>query len=279
MTPNTLQISEKFFSIQGEGWTTGVPAYFIRLTGCNLSCGLGSKGLIELSKHLKTLSKDEYRAGGFDHQFANLFKDNKATWVCDSASVWLRGSETHYEDIVNDWKKEKIFEWIKENRTHIIWTGGEPTLPNHQKSICEFLDWLYVKHEIKAFNEIETNGTVPITSELLNHLDQINCSVKLANSGMTKSRRINPEAINSIMSHDNYWFKFVISSEEDLKEINSDFIESFNIPGDRIIIMPGLDRQEDLFERTKMTLELAKKYGFIGTTRLHVAGWGSVTGV
>ena len=43
--------------------------------------------------------------------------------------------------------------------------------------------------------------------------------------------------------------------------------------------MPGLDRQEDLFERTKMTLELAKKYGFIGTTRLHIAGWGSVTGV
>ena len=36
---NQLRISESFYSIQGEGATSGYPAYFIRLQGCNLMCG------------------------------------------------------------------------------------------------------------------------------------------------------------------------------------------------------------------------------------------------
>jgi 7-carboxy-7-deazaguanine synthase len=33
-----LQLSEIFYSIQGEGTHTGTPAVFVRLAGCNLSC-------------------------------------------------------------------------------------------------------------------------------------------------------------------------------------------------------------------------------------------------
>lgn len=35
---STLPISETFLSIQGEGKLTGVPSFFIRLSGCNLRC-------------------------------------------------------------------------------------------------------------------------------------------------------------------------------------------------------------------------------------------------
>jgi len=34
-----LQVSETFVSLMGESTRTGLPAYFIRLTGCNLRCG------------------------------------------------------------------------------------------------------------------------------------------------------------------------------------------------------------------------------------------------
>ena len=34
----TLRISEMFVSVQGEGKLTGVPSWFIRLSGCNLRC-------------------------------------------------------------------------------------------------------------------------------------------------------------------------------------------------------------------------------------------------
>ena len=115
--------------------------------------------------------------------------------------------------------------------------------------------------------------------DLFNMLDQINCSVKLANSGMDIRRRIVPKALNRIMEHKNYWFKFVVSTEEDIKEIEQDFIRKFDIPPNKVLMMPGLDKQENFHERTKFCLELAKKYGYIGLTRLHISAWNQTTGV
>jgi len=36
--PNSLPISETFYSVQGEGKLSGVPSFFIRVSGCNLRC-------------------------------------------------------------------------------------------------------------------------------------------------------------------------------------------------------------------------------------------------
>ncbi len=73
----------------------------------------------------------------------------------------------------------------------------------------------------QVYNEIETNGTVVIEDDLFSYLNQINCSPKLANSGMSVKQRIVPDAIKRIMQHGNYQFKFVISTEEDVQELRS----------------------------------------------------------
>lgn len=39
MSDASLLISETFVSLQGEGKLTGVPSWFVRLSGCNLRCG------------------------------------------------------------------------------------------------------------------------------------------------------------------------------------------------------------------------------------------------
>lgn len=129
------------------------------------------------------------------------------------------------------------------------------------------------------FNEIETNGTQYIEDDLFNELDQINCSVKLANSGMDSMVRIQSDALERIMEHDGYWFKFVISNEDDMKEIEEDFVKPFNINPSRVLMMPGLDKRKDYHERTLFCMEMAKKYGYVGLTRLHVSAWDQTTGV
>jgi 7-carboxy-7-deazaguanine synthase len=255
MNVNTLNISEDFYSVQGEGNTSGVPAYFIRLKACNLMCG-GKSG--------------------------RLMHEGKATWWCDTEYVWKKGLEKPFQYLVDRWNDECILPWIFEGRVNLIWTGGEPTIPINQEAITNFLEWLPEKFptfKINLYNEIETNGTIYIESDLFPKLNQINCSVKLSNSGMDKRRRIVPKALERIMQHPNYWFKFVISTEKDLDEIKEDFIKPFNIPHKRVLMMPGLDKQEDYHERTKFCMEMGKKYGYTALTRLHVSAWDQTTGV
>ena len=38
MKNNTIDIDEIFYTLQGEGPTTGVPAIFLRVADCNLKC-------------------------------------------------------------------------------------------------------------------------------------------------------------------------------------------------------------------------------------------------
>ena len=246
----TLSLSESFYSVQCEGVSTGCPAYFIRLRGCNLLC------------------KSEH-------------------WVCDTIPVWTKGKIINFDKIIDDWEKEGILDWILTGRVHLIWTGGEPTLPKHQKNIVECIEYINDKYssrvgnyyKVPIYNEIETNGTQVIEDTLFEELDQINCSVKLANSGMDYLKRFDVASLKRIMEHRNYWFKFVISQEEDIKEIDRDFIKPLKIPASRIIMMPGLDSRDNFHERTRFCLEMAKKYGYIGMTRLHISAWDATTGV
>lgn len=265
----TLSLSESFYSVQAEGHTTGYPAYFIRLSGCNLLCGCpvgGVNGPLEETQ-------------------------NGATWICDSIPVWKRGKKTDIKTLISDWEDEDILDWVLTGRVHLIWTGGEPTLPKHQKDIVSCINYLNKKYrdtgysnmntgyQLPIYNEIETNGTQYIEDDLFFKLSQINCSVKLANSGMSYEKRFCAASLKRIMRHPNYWFKFVISKEEDIEEIYDSFIRPLSIPPRKVLMMPGLDRQENFHERTRFCLEMAKKYGYIGLSRLHISSWDQVTGV
>ena len=96
---------------------------------------------------------------------------------------------------------------------------------------------------------------------------------------MPYKKRFDETALKRIMMHSNYWFKFVISDELDMQEIRQDFIEHLNIPTNRVLMMPGLDHQDNFHERTEFCLQMAKKYGYTGLTRLHISAWNLTTGV
>jgi 7-carboxy-7-deazaguanine synthase len=273
--PNKLLISSDFYSVQGEGKSTGVPSYFIRLGLCNLTCGMSNRFLKNLING-KELADGEIFKG-------DLELEGKATWTCDSTSQWAwRGENKDFQYLIDTWKEQGIYQDILDGTIHLIWTGGEPAMKKHQEAIVNFIHYWameesdergLLKVNFLVYNEIETNGTVEFSPEMFVNLDQINCSPKLENSGMTAKQRIKPEVIQQIMTHKNYQFKFVISTEEDVIEVFRDFVEPFNIPLKNVVCMPGLDDQADFHERTQFVLEMAKKYKFTGLTRLHISAW------
>jgi organic radical activating enzyme len=290
ISTDKLLISSDFYSVQGEGISSGVPSYFVRLGVCNLTCGMSRKFANQLAKD-KTLEDGEIFEG-------DLHKEGKATWTCDSTSQWLwRGEDKEFQYLIDRWKEQGIYDDIRDGIIHIIWTGGEPTIKQHQEAIINFHKyWKSIDPEIDLYdfddpeynplsahgmfyNEIETNGTVYIEDNLFLLLNQINCSPKLSNSGLDAKQRINPDAIKRIMEHSNYQFKFVISNEEDVNEMFRDFVEPFNIPLKNVVCMPGLDDVANFEERTQFVLEMAKKYKFRGLTRLHIAAWNKTLNV
>ena len=293
MKKDKLLISSDFYSVQGEGKSSGVPSYFVRLGTCNLTCGMSRLFTNKLMKE-KSLEDGEIFVG-------DLHAEGKATWTCDSTSQWLwRGVEQDFQYLIDRWKEQDVYDDIMSGTIHIIWTGGEPTIKGHQEAIVNFHKYwllqvdpsttlpgkeyawklpdneLIIRHN---YNEIETNGTVVIEDDLFKILDQINFSPKLSNSGMTEKQRIVPTAIKRIMEHSNYQFKFVISTEDDVKELFRDFVEPFNIPLKNVVCMPGLDDVSDFEECTQFCLEMAKKYRFTGLTRLHIAAWNKTLNV
>ena len=269
ISTDKLLISSDFYSVQGEGISSGVPSYFVRLGVCNLTCGMSRKFTNNLAKE-RALQDGEIFKG-------DLELEGKATWTCDSTSQWLwRGEDKDFQYLIDQWKEQGIYEDIKNGTIHIIWTGGEPTIKQHQEAIANFFQYWRttdVNYLGNSFSEIETNGTIVIDRPLFRLLDQINCSPKLSNSGLDAKQRINPDAIKRIMEHANYTFKFVISTEDDVEEMFRDFVVPFNIPLKNVVAMPGMDSQTDFHERTQFVLEMAKKYKFRGLTRLHISAW------
>ena len=263
---NKLLISSDFYSVQGEGISTGIPSYFVRLGLCNLNCGMSRAFTNKLLKEA-TLADGEIFKG-------DLEVEGKASWTCDSTSQWLwRGKDKDFQYLIDQWKEQGIYDDIRNGTIHIIWTGGEPTIKGHQEAIANFFKYWTRQDHMHPYNEIETNGTIVIGDDLFKILDQINCSPKLSNSGMTAKQRIVPEAIERIKQHVNYQFKFVISTEDDIKEMFCDFVEPFNIPLKNVVCMPGLDSQTDFHERTQFVMEMAKKYKFRGMSRMHISAW------
>lgn len=283
--PNKLLVTSDFYTIQGEGMSSGIPAYFIRLGICNLTCGMSKQWFNSFVKHQTSLNEADKMPDGTIFE-GDLHKEGLATWTCDSTSQWaIRGEDKEFQYIIDRWKEQGVYDDIKNGIIHIIWTGGEPTIKGHQESIVNFFEyWNTIEPERYGgtdfvFNEIETNGTVVIDGPLFGLINQINCSPKLSNTGMTEKQRINPEAIKRIMQHSNYQFKFVISNEEDVKEIMRDFVKPFNIPLKNVIVMPGLDDASNFEERTRFSLEMAKRYRVRGLTRLHIAAWNKTLNV
>lgn len=246
-----MRVSEWFYSIQGEGVTAGKPSLFLRFSGCNFMCG------------------------GFK---AKLVEQKKATWYCDTESVWKAGKDYSVDELMLEifTQYPNLLEWIGTQKANIILTGGEPTLPHNIEAIKAVQAW-FSDRGMEPYYEVETNASIIVPFQELFH--QINSSPKLGNSGMPRRLRQNQEVINLLKEHSNAWFKFVVNTDADIQEIEQEWVKDMGVPEDRIILMPGVDKLEDLQRTSFFAAEEAIKRGWKFSSRLQISIWDQTTGV
>ncbi len=222
----------------------GIPSVFVRLGGCNLMCG------------------------GMGTQFDGELHNN-AKWRCDTIEVWMKAQSKEFDQVL----PEDCVKAIK-NNAHLIITGGEPTM--QQKAVVEFLRYVRANINENVFVEMETNGTIQASADLLNQINLFNCSPKLSNSGNDVEQTFKPDVI-SMLNNTNTIFKFVISNEEDWKEVCELYFPIVDI--NKIWLMPAGENQELISQTKQYVAELARDNYLNFTTRLHIEIWNQKTGV
>lgn len=127
----TYSIKEAFYTLQGEGAHAGLPAVFVRFSGCNLWSG-----------------RDSDRATA---------KGSCASW-CDTDFVGtdgLNGGKYTAQDLAD--LVLRLWPANSKTRTRIVLTGGEPLLQVDHELVLAFLSH-------RCYIAIETNGTQPVPS-------------------------------------------------------------------------------------------------------------------
>lgn len=232
---------EIFDTIQGEGRNMGKHTAFVRLSECNQSCSWCDTP--------QTWAFTEQKAAA--HDTGKVY--NKLDWQV----------QKEVEEIV-----DKIYE---ANQESVVITGGEPLM--QQAAVINLIKGLREKNP-DYYTEIETAGTIIIQDELLELLDKINCSPKIANSGNPLAKRRKPKALEKLAENEKTDFKFVVTKEEDVQEI-LDLVELSGISNDRVFLMPEGRTPEEIQQHSVMVGDLVKKHGFNMTTRLHILMYGA----
>jgi len=200
--------------------------------------------------------------------------------VCNLRCVWCDAWYTWNPNTEAFWKEGKLWT-VPEARDKVreawgckdgsisprlIITGGEPLL---QK---DSIDALMMELPIWKI-EIETNGTILPTAMQL-QFAQFNCSPKLRNSQNVEAARKKPEVIKALIGADSQ-FKFVVMHNDDLDEIETEWIKAYNIPIDKVVLMPQGVTSEEVHKNAQSLVEYAKVKGYRLLGRLQCDIWGA----
>lgn len=237
---DSLKVSEQFYSIQGEGKTTGRPALFMRLTGCNLLCCFCDT--IEVWQKGNRMSFEE---------IWGLWIENFWTRpLMNGASLVITGGEP----MLQAKPLARFLYWLKER------------VSEH----CSPMPYLQI--------EIETNGCYIPELELDLHVVQYNVSPKLSNSNEPEDKRIVPEAMFWFANNHKATFKFVVSKKNDLAEIRR-WVDTFGIDWRKVWLMPEGQTEEQIGQKAQFVADACKEHECNYSSRLQVHIWGETTGV
>jgi 7-carboxy-7-deazaguanine synthase len=198
---------------------------------------------------------------------------------CNLRCVWCDTPYTSWNPEGREMTVDSILGEVRAfDSSHVVLTGGEPMIVHQSIPLT------------KAFAEaglhitIETAGTVfePVICDLMS------ISPKLANStphereggkwaAQHERLRYRPEVLRQLMSAYDYQLKFVVSSPEDLTEINA-IVKELSADRSRVQLMPEGTNAQTIQERGRWLAEVAKREHYRLTPRLHVDLWSDERG-
>ena len=299
---NKLRYSEMFYSLQGEGRYVGVPSIFLRVFGCNFECrGFGQ------SRDKSNWLPEEHMPHNREYPDVKSIVDLPVPALgCDSSFSWGKkwghlANNDSVDEIIDkmnafgSWygqKGEVSMALKQDDAVHLVITGGEPLLKGFRSAMSEL-----ILHEHLNTNWItfETNGTQKyhFNDVITTHEDYVRycnkyrregltwaVSPKLSISGESWEEAIVPEALLTYNSWpDSYlYLKFVVRDETDIEEVQQAVYEYDNAGVDvkAVYLMPegAIDSQMNELD----VANLALRYGYKYSPRLHLNLFGNKWG-
>ncbi len=249
-------LTEQFFSIQGEGKYAGTPSYFLRTGGCNLSCpGFGA-----------TYEVDGETRYGCDTYFAVDSSFSKSWSRVEQAETLIAKLESAFAKIG----------YLPD----VVITGGEPLMYHNDDVFYGVVSWLVAKDIRITF---ETNGTIEIDFDLYPAYRAcvFALSLKLANSGEPRQKRIKPQALKKIQANTKESFlKFTIDKAlvettafEEIDEIRG------ILPELDVYCMPVGESRDTIWRNDKAVFHFCMQHNFRYSDRLHIRVFDTTQGV
>ena len=237
---------EIFYTLQGEGLFIGLPTIFIRTSTCNLHC-----------VWCDTFYTWNFEGTKFQKEHKDMPKVKKEDFMMDMTVLEVIKA-------IND---------ANPKCKNLVFTGGEPMI--QQKA------WIELMKTLRQWNftpptwhfQVETNATMPIMPEFLELIDAINCSPKLESSGNEQFLR-DTKSFPQYVATPKATFKYVIVEPKDLEEVLA-LITKYNIPNERVILMPEGRNPQEVMDKSIWLAEICKENGFRFSSRLHVLLWGA----
>ncbi len=209
---------------------------------------------------------------GVPSVFLRLAHCNLRCGWCDTKYTW----DWNTYDIRNEIHELSLDQTISALQQlrprNLVVTGGEPLL--QQTALVSLLQQLGQSWT----SEVETAGTLLPDARLTTTITRWNISPKLENSGNPVDKRLRPHALRVFAALPNTYFKFVVATPGDVAEI-ADLVARFNLPSERVMLMPEAARPERLNDLAQRLVEVCLQQGYRLGYRLHIALWGEKRGV
>ena len=204
--------------------------------------------------------------------FLRLATCNLACTWCDTRYTWDWRNLDYADGVVEMALDEVESRVLKFGRPRLVITGGEPLL--QQAVLAPLVSSLAGQG---FYCELETNGTIAPSPDMIEGIAQWNVSPKLENSGnMTRAREV-PDALSAFGHMDTAYFKFVVVAPPDVDEVAA-IVERYGLASERVMLMPEGVTAEAMKKRGRWVAEACVERGFSFSPRLHILLWGDERG-